>query len=230
MSQTERRTPTENLQLLIDRYSLSGTDFEPTVQGIANADARYMGSIGPRRDYLYGELTKRGLVHVWANHGKSQFARAEVLVVDNSFVNVYHHELNRHNDAIKRYDWSEDAGRSFSVPLHGRGDELRVETLSEILSGKTGDQIDYARDRYERVARALARFAEYPSSNDALHQLAVWRTASEHPNLSPLFPYAGQTYGPRVNLEEMREAGVHFHESVVLALDDEKLPKMDNAD
>lgn len=213
MSETTLRTPDQNLQLLLDRYSLVGFDHEPTAEDIQKMEAS--ASVGPRQGHVFGELTKYGLVHVWADPDKSEFSNAQVLVIDHSFVTTYAHIYNRRK---KVCDWTDTTGVTYSVPIVNREDSVRLIDFSEWTSGKYNDERDRAETNYSRVTRALAQFATVKPHYDALHQAVALRNPDVHENMAQLFPYAGELIGPRVNIEEMARAGVHFHPAVAAAL------------
>lgn len=89
---TERplqHTPDQNLQTLLGRYSLVGEGDDYFTEYMHSPESPRQ--LGQRIGYLYGELTSKGLVHVWADPEKSDYANAEVLIIDHSFVSTYTH-------------------------------------------------------------------------------------------------------------------------------------------
>lgn len=216
--ETTLRSPDESLQTLIDRYSLVGEDSDLNALVMANAQARYAGELGARQGNLYGELIKGALVHIWADKDKNRHAHAHVLQITNSFVTVTSHIYDRSPDAEIQYNWTDNTGISYSVPLETSGDSLKLVTHREVVYGKFGIDLEYAEQRYSRVAKALAHFAGSKRVNDALHQSVARRDldVSEAEVLNN--PYAGDPTGPRVNLEEMIRAGVPVGEAVKDAL------------
>lgn len=210
--ETSLRNPDQNLQLLLDRYSLVGVADNPTIDDLVPEDPRKQGQ---RADYLYGELTKKGLVHVWADTEKSDYSNARVLVIDHSFVYAGTHVFNRRTGA---HDWTEHAGKYATIPLVNKSDALTVLPYQQAIDGLYGDDLEQAQKRYARTIKALAQFAAISGIYDALHQTRALRYPPAPKNLEQLYPYAGQSFGPRVNTEEMLQAGVKFHPSVAQAL------------
>lgn len=190
-------------------------DYNPLIIDVSNGNAHNMKNIGPRNGMIYGELTKYGLVHAWADPDKSQYSNAEVLVIDHSFVTSYVHNFNR---ATGAHDWPDHAGVTFSVPLINDSDPLRLATLNDLIRGKDPQDRERIARSYQRVTRSLATFATMRNQYDALHQTALMKNPSVHENCAQLYPYAGQLIGPRVNVDEMLRAGVPFHPAVAEAL------------
>lgn len=213
MSETTLRSPDQNLQMLIDRYSLVGCDNDPTVEDIEKKETGV--SVGPRQGHVFGELTRHGLVHVWADPDKSEYCNAQVLIVDHSFVATYAHIYNRRKQT---HDWTEHTGITYSVPLVNDKESMKLATLNQLTSGKYEDERERAEKNYARVTRALAQFVTVKGHYDALHQAVALRNPAVHENMAQLFPYAGELVGPRVNIEEMAQAGVSFHPAVAEAL------------
>lgn len=211
--ETPQRTPDQNLQLLLDRYSLVGRDDQFSLDYLRSTnDPR---QIGQRAGYLYGELTAKGLVHVIADPEKSDYANAHVLVIDHSFVTTRSHINNRRTGD---YDWQPHTQASASIALASRADSLTLMPYHMAIEGKHGEDLEQAEARYTRTVKMLARFASISGAYDALHQTRAFRYPPAVRNLEQLYPYAGQNFGPRVNVEEMLQAGVAFHPAVELAL------------
>lgn len=205
----------QDLQTLIERYALNGDAYQPLSIDVMNGNPRNMRDIGPRKDKVYGELTKYGLVHVWADPDKSQYSNAEVLVINHSFAATYAHNYNRVTGA---YDWPEHSGVTYSVPLVRNSDPAQLEPLNSLLSDKTQEDRDRIAKSYHRVTRALAAFASIAGRYDALHQTELLKNPEVHENCAQLYPYAGHLIGPRINVGEMIRAGVPFHAGVAEAM------------
>lgn len=210
-------SPDDYLQMLLDRYSMVGEEADPKVLGIANANARYASGIGPRLGKLYGELTRSGLVHAWADTDRTDYARAHTLVLTNSFLTVNNHIYNRHPSAEVKYNWTEEAGRASSVPVYFDGDDLKLATYNEVVSGKYGEELESAQRGYSRVVRELAKCCDMDRKFDALHQAVAYRYPSDEREVIHK-AYAGEPVGPRVNMEEMIRAGVPLGAPVIEAL------------
>lgn len=211
-SEPPLQTLDQNLQLILDRYSLVGENAEFDIDRMNGADPR---ALGQRANYLYGTLTSRGLVHVWADPEKSDYCSAEVLVIDHSFVSAGSHIFNRRNGGR---DWAVHTGSYSGLALASNADTLSVMPYELAAEGRTGLALEQAQARYTRVARALTKFATASSVYDALHQTHAFRYPPVHRNVEQLYPYAGQTFGPRINVQEMLEAGIAFHPAVTEAL------------
>lgn len=207
----------QNLQTILDRYSMMGEDYDPTRIDVTNADGRYMHSLGPRKGRLYGELTSYGLALVWADADTTQYSRADVLVIDDSFAIAGSHIYNRQTG---EHDWHKHTGSGAytSISLASHADVLTTMPLLLATASISGARLEKIQTLYERTAMALAKFAIAGSEHDALHQIVATRKPLVHKNLEQLYPYAGRAYGPRVNLQEMITAGVEFHPAVAEAL------------
>lgn len=205
----------EDIRTLIDRYTLNDGIYKPRVYDVSNATARNMKNIGPRAGKAYGELTKYGLTHVRSDPDKSQYCNAEVLIIGKSNVTTYAHTYNR---ATGEYDWSEHAGLTYSIPLIPDVYPPRLETLEVLRNQRFREDRDRITKSYQRVARAIGAFANLGSQYDAIHQTTIMRNPEVPENLAPLHPYAGHFIGPRVNVYDMKRAGVPFHDAVTEAL------------
>lgn len=215
------RNPDENLQMLLDRYSMMGPGSDPAGIDIRNANTRYMSTFSPRSGYLYGELSRHGLAHAWASANKEQHAIVETLVIDRSHVTVCKHTYDRRSGDRDR---SDEAGIAYSVPIVHDEATMHLLTQEQLTAGKNDKDRERIERSYARVSQTLAHLAIADRKNDGLHQLVMQRYPQEHENLAQLYPYAGEAYGPRVNLEEMIEAGIAMHPAVLEAL--HTLPKM----
>jgi hypothetical protein len=205
----------QDLQTLIERYSLNAESYKPLVIDATNGNVRNMKNKGPREGKIYGELTKYGLVHVWSDPDKSQYANAEVLIINHSFVATWAHNYNR---VTGQYDWSDTAGITYSVPLVRDNDPIQLEPLQSWTSGRSDEDRARLVKTYHRVSRALASFANLGSQYDALHQTDAIRNPEVHDNMAQLYPYAGHFVGPRINVGEMMRVGVPFHGGVEEAM------------
>lgn len=208
-------SPDKNLQLLIERYALVSEEYTPLSIDVSNAPALDMTESGPRNGKIYGELTSAGLVHVWADSEKSQYANAEVLIINNAYVTTYAHGYNRSSGA---YDWADYHGVTYKVPIIRDSDPIQIENIGALWMGRHNEDRDRITTTFNRVARALGAFANLTSRHDALHQTIEHIRPPVPDAMSDLDPYAGQSYGPRVNIQEMMSAGVQFHPSVAEAL------------
>lgn len=205
----------EDIQTLIDRYTLNNGIYQPRVYDISNATTQNMKSVGPRAGKAYGELTKYGLVHVRSDPDKSQYCNAEVMIIGKNNVTTYAHTYNR---ATGEYDWSEHAGLTYSVPLIPDTYPPRLEPLETLLGKRFREDKDRMIKTYQRVTRAVGAFANLGTQYDALHQTVIMRNPEVPENMAPLHPYAGHFIGPRVNVYDMKRAGVPFHDAVHEAL------------
>ena len=210
--ETSKKDPNKSLQQLLDRYSLVGGDDNLTIENLRTNNPR---DLGQRAGYLYGELTAKGLVHVWADTDKSDYSNAEVLVVDHSFVSAGRHVYNRRTGM---HDWYQHTGPYTSIPLENKPDALMLTPYDQVIKGLYGEKREQAHIRYSLTAKALAKFAALSGIYDALHQTKMYRYPAAPRNLEQLYPYAGQAFGPRINVEDMLRAGVKFHPSVAEAL------------
>lgn len=217
MSEVAQQTLDQNLQIILDRYSLVGTDSNPNAVGIRNADRRYMNSLGARKGRLYGELTTCGIALVWADFHKTDYCEADVLIIDSETVVAGSHIYQRSQG---RHDWYDHTGPSAytSISLAGHADSLTTMPYELSVGSKHGKEFERGHAAYMRTAKALAKFAGASDQYDALHQTVASRDPLVPKNLEQLHPYAGQLYGPRVNLQEMIDANVEFHPAVIEAL------------
>ena len=204
-----------DLQTILHRYSLVGEDSDPTAMDISNFDRRYSESLAARKDHLYGELTSHGLVLVWANAEKSQYCTADVLIIDSDSVMATTHVYNRRTGD---YDWCDYTGVPTGIPLDGQADTLVTLPYDQVVPRGHSKRHERIHASYMRAACMVAKMAIARSENDALHQAVAHKSEQVPENLWQLYPYAGDFYGPRVNLEEMIHADVPFHPAVARAL------------
>jgi len=215
MNEMKPETLDRNLQTILHRYSLVGEDSDPAAMDISNFDRRYGESLAARKDRLYGELTSHGLVLVWASADKSQYCTADVLVIDSSSLITESHVYNQHTGD---YDWYDYTGVPTGIPLNGQADTLVTLPYDQVVPRGHTKRHARIRASYMRTAHVVKKMAAAGSENDALHQIVAHRNEQVHENLQQLYPYAGEPYGPRVNLEEMIHADVPFHPAVAKAL------------
>ena len=142
----------QDLQALIERYALNDHAYQPLSIDVMNGNVRNMKEAGPRQAKTYGELTKHGLVHVWADPDKSQYSNAEVLVIDHSFAATYAHNYNRVTGA---YDWSECSGLTYSVPLVSSSDLAQLVPLNNLLNDKSQEDRERIMKSYQRHPKLI---------------------------------------------------------------------------
>ena len=197
-SESKQRTADQNLQLLVDRYSLVGpndTFYVEDMKNTDNADER-----GQRAEHVYGILTKRGLVHVIADIEKSDSCIVEILIINHSFVT---HSLYTYNRRNHDQDSANHTVEHSSIPLDNRQDNIMLVAYHREIEGKDDDEIERIVLRRSRTTAALARFASISNIHDALHQTRAFRYPANTDN-----QYSDHLYGPRVNLREMYDAGI----------------------
>lgn len=206
-SEPKQRTADQNLQLLIDRYSLVGSNDTFYVEDMTNTDNA--DEKGQRAEHVYGILTKGGLVHVIADVEKSDSCIVETLVINHSFVT---HSLYTYN---RRYrdDCNNHTIEHSSIPVENQHDSITLVTYHREIEGKDDDEIERIVLRRSRTTQALARFASISNIHDALHQTRTYRYPANTNN-----PYAEHLYGPRINLQEMYDAGIISTPAITEAL------------
>lgn len=208
-SESKQRTANQNLQLLIDRFSLVGANDTFYVDDMNNTDSP--NERGQRAEHVYGILTKRGLVHAIADIEKSDSCIVETLVINHSFVmhSLYTYNRRRHHDDHTDNHTVEHS----SIPVENQHDSIALVTYHREIEGKDDDEIERIVLRRSRTTQALARFASISNIHDALHQTRTFRYPANTNN-----PYAEHLYGPRINLQEMYDAGIVSTPAITEAL------------
>lgn len=207
-SEPKQRTADQNLQLLIDRYSLVGSNDTFYVEDMTNTDNA--DEKGQRAEHVYGILTKGGLVHVIADVEKSDSCIVETLIINHSFVT---HSLYTYNRRYRAGHSNNHTVEHSSIPIENQHDTIALVTYHREIEGKDDDEIEQIVLRRSRTTRALARFASISNIHDALHQTRAFRYPADSNN-----PYAEHVYGPRINLQEMHDAGIVSTPAITEAL------------
>lgn len=196
------RSPGENLQMIIDRYTKVGTSGGPALNG----------PFGARQGRLYPELTSYGLVAVKADKELSRLVFAQVLIIGDNFITTALHSLNRdtgladERTGYKTLALSEDAEGFHFGPSQ---DELNMLAPGERKN---------LQDIEVNVSMILGQFAVLGSAYDALHEIHASRYPSAPQGQEATYPNAGLQYGPRINFEDMLRSDSHtFHPAVLEA-------------